>query len=64
MGANWLHIQDGTGEAGTNDLTVTTSQMAEVGATVVVEGVLVMDRDFGSGYKYAVIIENAAVTIE
>lgn len=64
MGANWLHIQDGTGEAGTNDLTVTTSQIAEVGATVVVEGVLVMDRDFGSGYKYAVIIENAAVTIE
>jgi hypothetical protein len=57
-------IQDGTGEAGTNDLTVTTSQMAEVGAMVVVEGVLSVDRDFGSGYKYAVIIENAAVTVE
>ncbi len=64
MGANWLHIQDGTGEAGTSDLTVTTSQMAEVGAMVVVEGVLVVDRDFGSGYKYEVIIENAAVTVE
>ena len=64
MGSNWLHIQDGSGEAGTNDLTVTTSQMAEVGAMVVVEGVLSVDRDFGSGYKYAVIIENAAVTVE
>jgi len=64
MGANWLHIQDGTGSAGTNDLTVTTSQMAEVGAMVVVEGVLGVDRDFGSGYKYAVIIEGAAVTVE
>ncbi len=64
MGSNWLHIQDGSGGTGTNDLTVTTSQMAEVGAMVVVEGVLSVDRDFGSGYKYAVIIENAAVTVE
>jgi hypothetical protein len=64
MGSNWLHIQDGTGAAGTNDLVVTTSQMAKVGKTVVVEGVLAVDRDFGSGYKYDVIIEDAAVTVE
>ena len=64
MGSNWLHIQDGTGGSGSNDLTVTTDQMAEVGAMVVVEGVLVVDRDFGSGYKYDVIIEKAAVTVE
>jgi len=64
MGSNWLHIQDGTGEAGSNDLTVTTSEMVEVGSTVVVEGVLSVDRDFGAGYKYTVIIENADVTVE
>lgn len=64
MGANWLHIQDGSGDAGTNDLTVTTAEVVPVGSTVVVEGVLGVDRDFGSGYKYDVIIENAKVTVE
>jgi hypothetical protein len=64
MGTNWLHIQDGTGEAGANDLTVTSDTVAPVGATVLVEGVLVLDKDFGSGYRYAVIVENATVTVE
>lgn len=64
MGTNWLHIQDGTGEAGSDDLTVTTSGTAPVGATVLIEGPLAIDRDFGSGYSYAVIVEDAKVTIE
>ena len=64
MGTNWLHIQDGTGAAGSNDLTVTTAGTAPVGATVLVEGVLTVDRDFGSGYRYDVIVEDATVTIE
>lgn len=64
MGTNWLHIQDGTGEAGANDLTVTTDTTVPVGSTVVVEGNLSVDRDFGSGYRYAVIIEDAKVTVE
>ena len=64
MGKNWLHIQDGTGAEGTNDLTVTTSGTAKVGDTVLVSGVLVTDKDFGYGYKYAVLIEDAQVTVE
>jgi len=64
MGKNWLHVQDGSGEAGTNDLTVTTDGTAAVGDTVLVKGVLGTDKDFGFGYKYAVIVENAAVTVE
>jgi hypothetical protein len=36
LGANWLHIQDGTGAEGTNDLTVTTAATAAVGDTVTV----------------------------
>lgn len=64
MGRNWLHIQDGTGEQGTNDLTVTSDAMAPVGATVVIEGVLGVDRDFGAGYRYAVMVEEAKVTVE
>ncbi len=64
MGKNWLHIQDGTGAEGTNDLTVTTSATAKVGDTVVVSGTLVADKDFGYGYKYALIIEDAEVKAE
>jgi len=64
MGKNWLHVQDGTGAAGTNDLTVTTDAPAKVGDTVLIKGKLATDKDFGSGYKYAVIVEEAAVTVE
>jgi hypothetical protein len=64
MGKNWMHIQDGTGSAGTNDLTITTDAKAEVGDTVLVRGVLVADKDFGYGYKYDLIIEDAKVTVE
>ncbi len=64
MGKNWIHLQDGTGEAGTNDLTVTTSAMAQTGDTVVISGVLVIDKDFGYGYAYDVMIEDAEVTVE
>lgn len=64
MGKNWIHVQDGTGEAGANDLTVTTSSTAKVGDTVTVSGVVVTDKDFGYGYAYDVIIEDAEVTVE
>jgi hypothetical protein len=64
MGKNWIHIQDGTGEAGANDLTVTTSATANTGDTVVISGTLTTDKDFGYGYAYDVIIEEAEVTIE
>lgn len=64
MGKNWIHLQDGTGVAGTNDLTVTTSAMVKKGDTVTISGVLVIDKDFGYGYAYDVIIEDAEVTVE
>lgn len=64
MGKNWLHVQDGTGGEGANDLTVTTSATAEVGDTVLVTGPLTTDKDFGHGYQYNVIVEDAEVTVE
>lgn len=64
MGKNWLHVQDGTGEGGANDLTVTTNAEARVGDTVLVRGRLATDKDFGFGYKYGVIVEDAEVTVE
>ncbi len=64
MGKNWIHLQDGTGVAGRNDLTVTTSAMVKKGDTVTISGLLVIDKDFGYGYAYDVIIEDAEVTVE
>ena len=66
MGKNWLHIQDGSGDAAaaTHDLTVTTNITANVGDTVLVNGPLTLDKDFGYGYQYDVIIEDAMVTVE
>jgi len=64
MGKNWLHVKDGTGGAGTDDLVVTTAATAKVGDKVLVNGKLASDKDFGSGYKYDAIVEDAQVTIE
>ena len=63
MGKNWLHIQDGSGNAkdGNNDLVVTSQDISKVGDVVTVNGTLYKDKDFGSGYKYDVIIEEATI---
>jgi hypothetical protein len=63
MGKNWLHIQDGTGEPtkNTHDLVVTSSAIAEKGTIISLEGVLAAGKDFGFGYKYDVLIEDAVV---
>lgn len=60
MGTNWMHIQDGT----PGDLTVTTNTLVAKGDLVMVEGILSVNKDFGAGYVYPVIIEKAMVTKE
>ena len=64
MGKNWLHLRDGSGSRanGDDDITVTTSDGAAVGDVVTVSGTLHVDKDFGSGYRYPVIIEEAKVS--
>lgn len=64
MQTNWVHLQDGTGAEGTNDLVVTTDAIVAKGDTVLVKGALTTNKDFGFGYKYDVIIEGAQVTVE
>lgn len=65
MDRNWLHVQDGShGGAGDNDLTVTSEGQAAVGDTVLVRGKLVLNKDFGYGYRYDVLVEGATVAIE
>ncbi|MDP1606916.1 MAG: hypothetical protein Q8L93_09805 [Rhodocyclaceae bacterium] len=64
MGRNFVHVQDGTGkaDAGNNNLIVTSKQTANVGDKVVVTGVVVQNRDFGSGYSYPLLVEDASIT--
>ena len=63
MGRNFVHVQDGTGDANSNNLVVTSNQTASVGDTVTISGVVVVNRDFGSGYAYPLLIEEASITV-
>jgi hypothetical protein len=59
MGKNWVHLQDGTSGSGSYDLTVTTQDNVNVGDVVTFEGKIVLNKDFGAGYKYDVLMEDA-----
>ncbi|MBI5418910.1 MAG: hypothetical protein HZA60_02365 [Deltaproteobacteria bacterium] len=63
MGKNWIHLRDGSGEPekGNNNLVVTSQDLPMVGDVVTAGGTLRKDKDFGSGYKYSVIMEEANV---
>ena len=63
MGRNWIHLRDGTGSAldNTNDLLVTTTYEADIGDVVTAKGVVRTDMDFGAGYAYRVLVEEATL---
>jgi len=63
MGKNWLHIQDGTGNPLKNhhDLVVTTHEDPGENQVITIEGTLAADKDFGAGYRYDVLIEDAKI---
>jgi len=66
MGKTWIHVRDGTsGPKGANDVTVTTTSTdASLGDVVLVRGIVALDKDFGYGYQYDLLIEDATVTNE
>lgn len=59
MNRNWLHIQDGSGEG--LDLTVTTTENVPLGAIISMQGTITLDKDFGAGYRYDIIMEGAVL---
>ncbi len=59
MGRNWVHIQDGTVEG--KDLTITTLQNVPLGHVLTFEGTIALNRDFGAGYRYDIILEGATL---
>ena len=63
MNKNWIHLQDGSGDVGkgTHDITVTSQDAVTKGEVVTIKGVVRLDKDFGAGYTYALIVEDAKV---
>ncbi|MEJ2052410.1 MAG: GW dipeptide domain-containing protein [Calditrichaceae bacterium] len=59
MGKNWVHIQDGTEYNDNYDLTITTQDQVAMGDIAIFEGTIVLDQDFGAGYSYKILMENA-----
>ena len=66
MKRNFIHVQDGTGDAknDTNDLVVTSKQSARVGDQVTITGVVAVNRDFGRGYLFPVLVEDASIVVK
>lgn len=59
MDRNWVHIQDGSEHNGQFDLTITTQANVKIGDIVVFEGIINLNKDFGAGYIYDLIMEEA-----
>ena len=61
MGKNCVHLQDGTNSNGSFDITVTTNDVTKIGDIVTFEGSVTLKKDFGAGYYYEILIENAKI---
>ena len=61
MGKNWIHIQDGTSDADNYDLTLTTQNKANMGDVITIKGTVYLKKEFGAGYSYDLIIEEALI---
>lgn len=64
MGKNWIHLRDGSGDRAekSDRLVVTSQDLPAVGDTVTARGTIYKDKDFGAGYRYAVIMEDARIS--
>jgi len=61
MKLNWLHVQDGSNFQNMNDLVFTSTQtLPKVGSVIYATGKVVKDKDFGYGYFYPLIIQEAS----
>ncbi|MCF6307579.1 MAG: hypothetical protein L3J09_06465 [Flavobacteriaceae bacterium] len=61
MYKNWFHLQDGTEYNDVFEITVTTNAQLKVGDIVTVKGTITLNKDFGYGYLYKIILENAVI---
>ncbi|WP_233883026.1 hypothetical protein [Tenacibaculum piscium] len=61
MGVNFIHLQDGTTGNGQYDITVTSNESVKIGDIITLKGTVILNKDFGAGYVFDVLIEKAVV---
>jgi hypothetical protein len=59
MNRNWIHLKDGSMDD--YDLVVTSNEDVPVGSKVTIQADVVLNKDFGAGYKYELILENGVL---
>ena len=55
MGRNWIHIKDGSKKDA--ELVITTDVPIAEGQEVTMVGMIALDKDFGAGYQYDILLE-------
>lgn len=59
MDRNWIHIADGS--MNSYDFVCTSNEAFPVGHVVTLKGKVAVNKDFGAGYTYDLIVENAEI---
>ncbi len=61
MGTNWIHLEDGSSTTGGSEITITSDAKTKMGDIIIIKGTVVLDKDFGAGYFYEIILENGEI---
>lgn len=59
MDRNWIHLQDGSKDD--YDLVITSNTFIPEGSDITIRATVVLNKDFGAGYKYDLILENGTL---
>ncbi|NNE03216.1 MAG: hypothetical protein HKN52_08620 [Eudoraea sp.] len=59
MDRNWIHLKDGSQDD--YDLVITTKETVEKGTTITIRAIVALNKDFGSGYMYPILLEHGRV---
>ena len=59
MGINWIHIKDGSKDD--YDLVITSNTFVPEGSMITMKATVTLNKDFGAGYKYDLILENGII---
>lgn len=60
MGRNWIHLRDGSMDD--YDLVITSDIPVQEGTKVTMQGSVSLNKDFGAGYKYDILVEGGVVS--
>jgi hypothetical protein len=57
MNRNWIHLEDDSKDH--KEITITSQDLLEIGSAGIFEGKISLNKDFGAGYRYEIIMEEA-----